>query len=126
MPIYEYECPLCGHFEVVQKVDAKSVKFKPDCDNKNCPKTAKRVMSASAFHLKGSGWYKTDYAGTKAKGPKSKDAPSTDSVAKEPATTATGATDSSSSSTTTEAKSDDSSKKETKPKGGCGPGCGCH
>lgn len=117
MPIYEYECPLCGHFEVVQKVDAKAVKCKPDCDNKNCPKKAERVMSASAFHLKGSGWYKTDYSGTGAKSGKSKDSTKTDS----PAVAGTG----DSTSSTTESKTD-APKKDTKPKGGCGPGCGCH
>ena len=62
MPIYEYECPKCGRFEVVQKFSDKPLKCDPDCKEKNCPKTAERVMSAAAFHLKGTGWYKTDYA----------------------------------------------------------------
>ena len=62
MPIYEYECPLCGVFEVTQKVSEKPLKAKPECDRKNCPRKAERLISASAFHLKGGGWYKTDYA----------------------------------------------------------------
>lgn len=62
MPIYEYECPKCGLFEVVQKTTAKPLKCKPDCSDPACPRAAKRLISAAAFHLKGSGWYKTDYA----------------------------------------------------------------
>ena len=62
MPIYEYECQQCGLFEVVQKASDKALKCKPDCQDPKCPKNAKRLISAAAFHLKGSGWYKTDYA----------------------------------------------------------------
>ncbi|MBX7137717.1 MAG: zinc ribbon domain-containing protein [Oligoflexia bacterium] len=61
MPIYEYECPKCGVFEVVQKFSDKPLDCKPDCEVKNCPRKAKRLISMSAFHLKGGGWYKTDY-----------------------------------------------------------------
>jgi putative FmdB family regulatory protein len=61
MPIYEYECPKCGKFEVVQKITDRPVKAKPDCPHADCPRCAKRLISAAAFHLKGTGWYKTDY-----------------------------------------------------------------
>ncbi|MCB0338680.1 MAG: zinc ribbon domain-containing protein [Bdellovibrionales bacterium] len=62
MPIYEYECPKCGRFDAIQKVDEKPLKANPDCKFSDCPKSAKKLVSAPAFHLKGTGWYKTDYA----------------------------------------------------------------
>jgi putative FmdB family regulatory protein len=123
MPIYEYECSECGRFEVVQKVDEKPVNKNPDCKNKDCPCKAERVMSAPSFHLKGTGWYKTDYKPSGSAG------------------TATSSGNSTSSSKDTKSSSSDSGKSEAastdagdKPKkalkttggGGCGSGCGCH
>lgn len=55
MPLYEYDCPKCGRFEVLQKMSDKPLS-KHDCGNK-----VKKVMSASAFAFKGSGFYITDY-----------------------------------------------------------------
>jgi putative FmdB family regulatory protein len=58
MPIYEYECEKCGcHREVMQKFSDPPLST---CDECNGP--MKRLISQSAFHLKGSGWYVTDYA----------------------------------------------------------------
>lgn len=57
MPLYEYACPSCGTFEVIQKFS--------DAALTECPKCAaavEKLLSAPAFHLKGSGWYITDYA----------------------------------------------------------------
>jgi len=55
MPLYEYECPDCGRFEVLQKLaDAPLAKH-------DCGKKVKKVMSAGAFAFKGSGFYVTDY-----------------------------------------------------------------
>jgi putative FmdB family regulatory protein len=62
MPIYEYECAKCGVFEAIQKPNDKPLKAQPECPHKDCPKNAHKVISQSAFHLKGGGWYKTDYA----------------------------------------------------------------
>lgn len=58
MPIYEYECKVCGHmFDTIQ-----SFKEEPLADCPVCKKPAlKKLISASAFHLKGSGWYVTDF-----------------------------------------------------------------
>jgi putative FmdB family regulatory protein len=76
MPLYEYECDACGQrFELIQKYS--------DGPPEACPKCAKgpvqRLQSSPAFHLKGSGWYITDYArkgtspeGESAKGESSK------------------------------------------------------
>jgi putative FmdB family regulatory protein len=58
MPIYEYECEACGHrFEAIQKFSDA-----PLADCPECGKSAlKKLLSASAFHLKGGGWYQTDF-----------------------------------------------------------------
>ena len=62
MPIYEYKCKKCGkEFEMFQGIAdpaAKSCKF--------CKGPVHKLMSLSSFHLKGSGWYATDYGGKKA------------------------------------------------------------
>ena len=55
MPLYEYDCPKCGRFEVLQKMsDAPIARH-------GCGSEVKKVMSASAFSFKGSGFYITDY-----------------------------------------------------------------
>jgi len=61
MPIYEYACQKCGeHFEVNQKMSDAPLK-KHGGDSK-CGGKVSKLMSANTFHLKGTGWYKTDYA----------------------------------------------------------------
>jgi putative FmdB family regulatory protein len=58
MPIYEYVCDQCGKkTEVIQSFKQAPPKACPHCGGK-----LKKMHSAPAFHLKGSGWYKTDYA----------------------------------------------------------------
>ncbi len=58
MPFYEYQCTKCGHQEeVLQKVDDKPLKKCPVCGKS----TMKKMVSAAAFRLKGSGWYETDF-----------------------------------------------------------------
>jgi putative FmdB family regulatory protein len=58
VPIYEYKCLKCGEiFEVIEKVTQKST---TRC--KFCNGEVERLISNSSFQLKGSGWYKTDYA----------------------------------------------------------------
>jgi len=57
MPIYEYECDKCGLVEVIQKISDSSLEICSKCKSKNF----KKIISMSAFHLKGGGWYKTDY-----------------------------------------------------------------
>jgi putative FmdB family regulatory protein len=58
MPIYEYECPSCGHrMEAIQQLGAPAL---TDCPV--CAKTdLRRLVSAAGFRLKGSGWYATDF-----------------------------------------------------------------
>ncbi|MBI2891502.1 MAG: zinc ribbon domain-containing protein [Nitrospirae bacterium] len=58
MPIYEYSCSSCRHtFEKVQKITAPGSARCPKCG-----KAARRQISQTSFVLKGTGWYKTDYA----------------------------------------------------------------
>lgn len=58
MPIYEYECASCHHeFELLEKINDPKTKTCPHCFKD----TATRLISRSAFHLKGSGWYETDF-----------------------------------------------------------------
>ena len=58
MPIYEYDCPKCGRFDALQKMSDPALKTHDDCGSK-----VRKVMSASAFAFKGSGFYITDYNG---------------------------------------------------------------
>lgn len=75
MPIYEYECESCGNIEeALQKMSDKPLKICRHCQGK-----LHRLISQSSFHLKGTGWYVTDYAGKKGKPeatPKKADTPS--------------------------------------------------
>ena len=58
MPIYEYECSECGRIdEVLQKFSDKPL---DRC--KHCSGKLHKLISHSSFHLKGTGWYITDYA----------------------------------------------------------------
>lgn len=57
MPIYEYKCDDCGRvFEAMQKFSDSSLTVCKFCSGK-----VNRLISQCSFHLKGSGWYVTDY-----------------------------------------------------------------
>ncbi len=108
MPIYEYDCPECGRFETIQKFSDKPLASCPRCQEAGKKIAVKKTVSASAFHLKGSGWYKTDYSsGSSAASSTSKSATS--------------------SSSDTSSKSSSGTESTAKPAGkACGTGCGCH
>jgi len=58
MPIYEYLCTDTGcnnRFEAFQKINEPQIEYCPHCNNKSL----KKLISASTFVLKGSGWYKS-------------------------------------------------------------------
>lgn len=60
MPIYEYACDDCKkNFEVFLGVRDAAVKECKYCAGKNI----RKLISNCSFQLKGTGWYKTDYAG---------------------------------------------------------------
>ncbi len=85
MPIYEYQCEAkgCGHvFDALQKFSDAPISVCPKCKKKK----VKKLVSASAFVLKGSGWYQTDIARKEKarKGEKTSDAGEAPST-KEPA-----------------------------------------
>jgi putative FmdB family regulatory protein len=58
MPIYEYECQKCE--EVVEAWQNFSDAPMTTCPN--CQGPLRKLISASAFHLKGSGWYADGYS----------------------------------------------------------------
>jgi putative FmdB family regulatory protein len=61
MPVYEYQCKECGHIEeAFQKISESPLEICPQCKG-----LLKKLISQSSFHLKGSGWYVTDYGGSK-------------------------------------------------------------
>ena len=58
MPLHEYQCDVCGRrFEKIQKFSDPPVQTCPTCGG-----AVHKMQSAPAFHLKGTGWYATDYA----------------------------------------------------------------
>jgi putative FmdB family regulatory protein len=65
MPVYEYECAACGHqFEEWQKINDPRVETCPKCQAKK----VERLISQTAFHLKGGGWYSDLYSTSKKSG----------------------------------------------------------
>lgn len=57
MPIYEYQCPKCGEFEHRQSISDPILKKCPTCKAK-----VTKLISSSAFQLKGGGWYSDAYS----------------------------------------------------------------
>ncbi len=58
MPIYEYQCEVCGHtLEALQKLSDAPLVDCPSCQKS----TLKKQISAAGFRLKGAGWYETDF-----------------------------------------------------------------
>lgn len=103
MPIYEYECSKCGHqTEVWQKFSDEPLSECTVCNGK-----MKKLISQSTFHLKGSGWYVTDYA---SKGSTNTGKKETTAKDKETTTKETKSSDNKTKKTTS------SNKKENKAK----------
>lgn len=58
MPIYEYQCEACGaHLEKLQKISDPVLKDCPECKKASL----RKMVSATSFRLKGTGWYETDF-----------------------------------------------------------------
>jgi len=108
VPIYEYECTKCGHqTEAIQKFSDS-----PLAQCELCHGKLMKLISHSTFHLKGSGWYVTDYAsksgGDQGKGSK----PDKDSTSQSTGSTETSKKQESASKGSTEAsKKKDSADK---------------
>jgi putative FmdB family regulatory protein len=58
MPIYEYQCQKCG---TIQEA-LQNFSDKPLTRCRRCSGRLHKLVSRSSFHLKGTGWYVTDYA----------------------------------------------------------------
>jgi putative FmdB family regulatory protein len=117
MPIYEYRCSACGHeLEALQKLSDPLLLACPECGKP----ALNKLVTAAGFHLKGSGWYATDFKGSGSK-PAAKAAGAKDGGSK-PAESKTESkeskTDSKSSATETTSSSSSA--------GGCGGKCACH
>jgi putative FmdB family regulatory protein len=75
LPLYEYQCPKCGRFELIRKFSDETVTKCPTCGSE-----VQKLLSAPAIQFKGTGWYITDYArkdgksgtGDSSKGPSGK------------------------------------------------------
>lgn len=60
MPIYEYQCQSCGQaLELMQRFNDPAPEQCPQCQGGPVTK----LMSRTAFVLKGGGWYVTDFRG---------------------------------------------------------------
>lgn len=58
MPIYEYQCTLCGHhLEAFQTMSDAALTDCPSCHQA----ALQKLVSAAGFQLKGTGWYATDF-----------------------------------------------------------------
>ena len=106
MPIYEYRCEKCGKvFEVLQRFSDAPLKVHEDCGGE-----VEKLISHSAFQLKGSGWYQTDYAKGSGVAPAAKGESKSESGSSE-------SKDGKKTETASDSKSDsktESSKSETK------------
>ena len=104
MPIYEYKCKACNReFEYQQRMADPD---KTDCEACGQP-ALERLISRTAFQLKGSGWYKDLYSSSKP------EAKSTESTTKTDSPAAPASSDSGSSSSSTSSDSGGSSSSST-------------
>ena len=56
MPLYEYQCDVCGRFERIVKFSDPPLEACPTCAGK-----VQKLFSSPAIQFKGSGFYITDY-----------------------------------------------------------------
>ena len=62
MPIYEYRCSSCGfQKEYLRKLSDPALTACPECGRESFLK----MLTSAGFHLKGSGWYATDFRNPK-------------------------------------------------------------
>src|SRR4030042_4279426 len=107
LPLYEYECPKCGTFELVRKFSDVPLVTCP-----TCARPVEKLASAPAIQFKGTGWYITDYARKSSGvegGKEAKDKDKAKAEAKE------SSKDSSSSSSSSESKSSTPAPKSPAP-----------
>jgi putative FmdB family regulatory protein len=117
MPLYEYHCRKCGkNFDVIQKFSDAPLTKHEDCGGK-----VEKLMSAPSFHLKGSGWYVTEYGkggkvpATESADGKSGEKKSGDDKAGERKSKEASSSDSKSTDSPAAAESKSNAKPESKP-----------
>ena len=111
MPIYEYACEKCGHeFERSQRITEDPVKTCPSCKAKK----VRRLISRTAFVLKGGGWYSDLYSSSK---PGADAGSKSDGDSKSEAKPTTAAASESKSESAAESKSESKSDTGPKPSG---------
>ncbi len=94
MPLYEYLCAECGDIEeAIQKFSDPPLTVCRHCSGK-----LNKLISQSSFHLKGTGWYVTDYSNSSKPSEKNKNTKDSSSGSEK---------NSSSGKESKEAKSDD-------------------
>lgn len=107
MPIYEYQCPECAN---IFEEWAKASEMQEQAPCPLCQTPSERIISHTAFVLKGGGWYVTDYGYRKNISEDSAAAGSAGSAAQVPAaaasSSATDKTDSSKDSASPAPKAD--------------------
>lgn len=59
MPIYEYECPTHGRYEVQQRITADAL---TTCTVEACGEPIRKLISSTSFSLKGGGWFADGYS----------------------------------------------------------------
>ena len=100
MPIYEYECMECSKIEeAIQKFSDRPLNKCNHCSGK-----LQKLVSHSSFHLKGTGWYVTDYANKP-------NSASSHSRNEETSSSETSSTDKTAKASTTDTKKDTDTKK---------------
>ena len=84
MPLYEYQCESCGRrTEALQRMSDPPLAACPHCGG-----ALKKLLSAPAFQLKGSGWYATDYAKKPSGDSAKKESPAAEEKSAKPAESA--------------------------------------
>ena len=123
MPIYAYKCAECSHeLDVIRKVSDPPLTECPNCGK---PALVKQV-TAAGFHLKGGGWYVTDFRDQGSEKKKDKGKPDEPAKTDQAADSKTEAksdtkTETSDSKGKTETKTDKTDKTDSKSDGGAKP-----
>lgn len=113
MPIYEYQCRECGHrFEAIQKFSDAPITQCPECQQE----AVSKLVSASAFRLRGTGWYETDFkTGNRRHGTQDADSKAADSKSGDSKSGDSKSGDSKSGSKSSTESSTGSGSKSSKP-----------
>ena len=118
MPIYEYECKKCGVVDIMQKLSEGAKRKCPECGSLGL----KKLISAPAFQLKGTGWYETDFKNNANKdadqkdGAKTSDSDNTDAKSESKSDSSSESKSDTKSESKSESKSDSKSESKSETK----------